>query len=428
MEDKCFHIFPYEQVMQFEGEDYKGYPKYLKCTTIGLDIREINAEYQYRIIIVATLLISRYGGFSDHLDQPVQYIHSLVSLCNDLPALEATNSSTSLAVMNNTQLINLNESAILSTYTELITHLSDAFTSANVKSGELAEKFNSMRSACYTSVNQDLVEAFGQGFEIDPTNVLRYDTKLLITSNDSEALDICTSEYVGTTDRIELEMYRQYRQQLADYIQEEMDKCYQEAGGLGKIRAWYKGLLYSQFDKLVKLAVSYYHEIASGQRKNSPYMWSGIPISQEIVAGYTVHEIADWSRSGHEFVLNPEKGSTGMLSHRCPISGCNATIWMQIQPCTLSNLITIVGEDVELPKILTGWRNTSSNNGGVYTGNHILSSCDPVSLVRHPLIDGLAPFDFSFTIGLSKKGINKMMKEMGLPPIPKSVETKSESL
>lgn len=425
MEDKAFEIFPYGEVMEFEGEDYKGYPKYMKSTTDGLDISELAVKYRYRVILSAILLISRYGGSREHLDSPIKYIHSMLSLATDLDKLEEKTESTNLlSVMNGTQMIDLTKSELVASYNELSTTLDDAFTSENVKSGELTEKFNSVKYAHYTSVNQDIVDAFGDGFELNKEGVLNYSPKLItIGCKDATEIESCTSEYTADIEHMELEMYRQYRKQLADYVQNNLNKHYKEYGGREKIRTWYKAMLMNKFDELVKLAVKLYYEIETRQRGNRPVSWYSTPISQEIVAGYTVNETADWSGSGHQFVLNTEDGSYGRFSYKCPISGCNATIWIQIQPCVLENVVKIIGEDVELPKILTGWANTSSTKG--YTGNHILNSCDPVARIRHPLVDGDDRFDFSFTIGLSKKGINKMIKELGLPPIN---QVKSESL
>lgn len=429
-EDKCYAIFPYEEVMEFEGEDYKGYPKYLKCITTGLDLTEIQLKYRYRIIITAILLISRYTGSTEHIDEPIKYVHSILSMSNDLMKCEETYEPiepTSLVLAGGNDIVTINNSELVKGYSGLSAHLNNYFNSENVASGELTETFNNIQYAHYTSCNQDLVDAFSEGFEMNRDKALSYSTKL-ITDNctDADVRESVTSEYVADIDHIELEMYRQYRQQLADYVQDRMNSEYAKFGGSKAIKAWYKSLLHKNFDKLLRLAVTLYSEIESGKRSNRPVEWYSIPVSKEIVAGYSIHESADWTRSGHDFVLSPHYPGKGNLYHKCPISGCNANIWIQIQPCTLANLVSIIGEDEELPKIVTGWRNTSSNHDSGYTGNHILDNCDPVSLLRHPLIDGHDTFDFSFTIGVSKKGINMMLKELGIKIV--KPEPKPESL
>ena len=426
MEGKSFEVFPYEEVMEFEGTDYKGYPKRMKAITTGLDIRELKSRFVYRIMLAAILVISKYANSEEHCSKPTLYTHSLVSAGMMLDSIRYENVDTQLVLSSGTQVIDLRNSEVVNAHRQLIEEFNATFTSENVKSGELTEKFDSIKYAHYTTFNQDSVDLYSEGFEINPHSIMAFNTKL-IPSYDTESEEYeqlantsTVSEYVADAEHIELEMYRQYRKQLAEYVQGKMDEEFAKLGGRSSIRKWYKQHLIDNKDRLIELAVKFYAQIENGERANRPVDWYGIPITKEIVVGYVKNENAYWTRSGQEFILNTHQCGDRPLQYRCPISGCTANIWVEIQPCVLDNIIELLGPDVEIPNIMKGWANTSSNNGGLYTGNHILDNCDPVSRLRHPLVDGDDRFDFSFTIGLSKKGINTILKKLGITITKKS--------
>lgn len=424
-ENKCYHIFPYDSIVEYEGSDYKGYPKQLKVINEGLHISELSMKYIYRIAVTAMLLISRYSNSTEHFDEPLSYVHSLVALAQSLE--EPTISEcTTLTTLTDGAILDLSKSVLAVMHRDLGTDLiKNTFTASNVKSGEFTEKFNNMRSSTWTSYNQLLIDAYGDGFELSTQKVLPYDTaQLTIASRDVESGVEHVSEYVADRDRFELEIYRNYRKQLAEYIQAKVDKEYEEFGGYKAVRSWYKEQLAARFDYLVTECVKYYVAIESGQMTNNPSRWHGIPVSKDIVVGYEVCESWTCSRSGQDFILNPD-WNRDTKKCKCPITGCNPTIWIQVQPCVVANIQKLLGEDVKLPRILTGWTNCRSN--GVYTGNSILNSTDPVAAIDLPLRDTRDSFDFSFTIGLSKSGINKAMKELGLK-IERSVKHEDKSL
>ena len=97
----------------------------------------------------------------------------------------------------------------------------------------------------------------------------------------------------------------------------------------------------------------------------------------------------------------------------CPITGNTVNVWVIFSPQTAENIKSLF-ELETLPKIVQGWVLTDSILG--YNGNSILDNVDPVSEVQHVLSYSRCNYrnskDFYFAVGFSKRGINKLLKEM----------------
>lgn len=414
-EDKCYHIFPYDEVAEFEGEDYKGYPKYIKATTTGLNISELPLKWSCRTKLAALMLMSKYSGESVE-SIPLKFVHSLASVSTELAENTRSNE---LSILSGSQIISLADSALVKQHkSELDKHLQVTFSDEVVLSGKLASKYTELRSARYTEYNQDLVEAFGEGFKIDSSCILKYDTSNLLlvdaNSNSNQSSSDKVSEYVADAEHFELEIYRQCREQLADYVQGKMDAEFKAVGGGKGVRDWYLAELNKRFDKLVDKCVLWYKEIEEGVRKNSPVEYFSTPISADTIVGYVIDEQIEGTRSGHSFVLNPDKHPYDKYRRKCPITGNYANVWFQIRPSNMKNVAEILDMELsDMPKATIGW-DLTGRASGIYTGNSILDSTDPVARITHPFSSGGydSYVDFSFTIGLSKRGINQRLKSL----------------
>lgn len=115
--------------------------------------------------------------------------------------------------------------------------------------------------------------------------------------------------------------------------------------------------------------------------------------------------------------------SAGNLKYICPFTGAVATYHAHIQPRDGKSLAMILGlEFKQLPWQLQVWQHEPWD---VDRGNHILDRCDPAEWALHsPWIGDQRfgsrserSFPLSIGISLSKRAVNRIRKEHGLPKL-----------
>ena len=229
---------------------------------------------------------------------------------------------------------------------------------------------------------------------------------ILVYRSDGES-EVIIDEFVGTEYKIEAQVYRGLRQQLANYIKSKMKTELESFGGVDAVRRWYEDLVIAKKDSLIDAAVQYYKEIVIDHTRSnydySPFCLSG---SKDIQVSIQFSEHPSF---GHTVMLNDpaSKDSYGAYKYRCPITGNVANVWIWISPQTSDNIKSLFSEST-LPKILDGWIIHDTLNG--YNGNSILDNVDPVGELKHILTSNSCRF--YLLIGLSKRGINKKLAEL----------------
>lgn len=421
IEDKKWHIFPYNDLVSTEGRDYLGYAKSLVCEVKPRDIRELAPSGIYCIMLAAALLMQKFAGSNvddliNELDIQQVYIDSL------LEQNEALEETTALVPINSSSLIVSNNRHIPL----------PNFTSENIKSGELQSKYHwntegnkgKRHTGYFTSVNQFLVDLYGNDFEVDHSLILRRQWPQL-TDGSTGSSDVVVSEYIGPKEQIELEYYRQARMQLVNHIIKGMQSAYLEAGGYQGVYEWYRQKLIENTEALRQMAVDWYIDYLAGEVDSDQLSHWSITTSKEMGVHFATGEQGHFApRLDHEFVMN--KGKPGSRHYRgnkyelyeCPVTGNTANIWFVFVPNTWQNIEKLVG--AEVPKILKGFVYSGSD----YGGNNLIHSCDPVAFIENPfqsriikqsdyvkLFPGYHDMNFNCAVGFSKRGLNQLVKQ-----------------
>ncbi len=401
-EDKLTDIFPYTEILDFSNYDYLGYPDAHMINETTIPIKNLSDNSIIKLLFSLYLIKTKYSKYTIDVKDKV-YVDSLkISKQSALNLLKKQDKS----------LMSLSEST-LSMLNDQVFDIN--ITSEDILSGCLSSKFdrNSNRNksyretGCFPNVNQELIDKFGKGFNLDIKPILNR-TNAIESGNDR-----CTklnAEFIGSKQVFELESYRQARYQLRNYILSNMSKSYDVIGGMDGIRSWFKQAVKDNKIKLMKLAVKYYQEIQLGTRSNYPYDSECIPVSTDLLINVKEYEYKNFNNSINSIVTD----------WRCPISGCACNVFVTFIPCHYSNLEALFGS---IPDILTGWSMSGSN---IYQcGNPILESTDPISFIESPfywrsaykpeyskLFPGCKSFPFVFSVGFSKRGLNKALKDI----------------
>lgn len=413
IEDKKWHIFPYNDIIEPEGEDYLGYATSLKCGIDALSIQKLSSNFKYTVILTASLIIQRFQSQNTNelKDIPIVYIDALLrnnAKLAETQALIPMNGQLSPIVLNNR-------------------NLKFDFNSENIKSNELQSKFDydyktpgkGQYTGTYTDVNSIFIDLYGDGFKLDPSKILVRKYPELTSGNDNEPAPVI-SEFVGPKEKLELEYYRQARSQLANYIIDKMAEEYHNFGGNEGVMHWYEQAVKKNKDDLIMRCVKWYKDYLDGAAKSDHLSPWAIPAEDDLCV--TLIESADpyIPRQNRRFILNSTvkyKPNTynPKREYLCPITGKTANMWFVFQPNTYQNMELLIGQEV--PKILKGFRYSGSR----YSGNSLLHSCDPVGGIRSPFSTGcryqnkfnhIIEEPFMISVGLSKLGLNKLLKSL----------------
>lgn len=395
-ESKNFKLFPYDKIVQgFDGKDYKGYAVNYIVSKENVLLKEIGPDYYIPLLLAVLLLKNKLSHF-DFESAEIVFTNAL--LPNSVLLSGSDNQSK--------ELIPLTNSIIAAQHKDLNLY----FTDDEVISGSVSEKFD-RNGSWYKNRNQHLVELYSDGFHVDLTNLARYDkSRLLLDGNSS----VIISEYVGSEEEMQAQAYRKVRSQLAKYIEMQMEHELESFGGPKAVDQWFVKMLMQKKELLIQKAAHMYYEICiTKTRRNTEFSPYVISASKEYQVSVHKGEICP-SLRGMVVVNEPKERIDSKQTYACPITGTIANVWILFSPQTYTNLKELFEVDT-LPKILEGWILTSCINE--YNGNSLLNNVDPVGDIQHILTyDGRREFkyrkSFYFAVGVSKRGLNRLLKEV----------------
>ena len=416
IEQKKWHIFPYDELVTPEGRDYLGYSKSLVCEVKPRDISWFKSNNLYPIMLSAALIIKRYSGcmiddIVDSKEVKQVYIDSLLK--QNVASAEV---SALVPVTSNSLIITAN--ANIPMY---------EFTSSNVVSNELQSRYHfrseenkgKRYTGTYTDVNKILIDIYGEDFELKPLEVMHRQWPQL-TDGSSGSSDTVVSEFIGPKEQMELEFYRQCRMQLRDHIIRGMQVAYQEAGGYEGVHEWYRRKLLDNIDTLREMAVDWYIQYLDGNVTSCALNHWSIPAGKDLEVHLATGEQGYWAPwLNCDYVMNVGKaGSSSYGLYECPITGNTANMWFVFVPNTWQNIEKLIHSEVL--KILKGF----VFSGNDYGGNRLISSCDPIAFIENPfqcsvtqkeLYSKIFPkydmISFQCAVGFSKRGLNKLVNK-----------------
>lgn len=416
-EKALFDLFPYDEILDFSKYDYKGYATQWAVKQgdeEGFPLKTLKQDSYMAILLALILIIGKYSN-KDVSDVKHKILDTL--LTPNLTLLEEHCDTTALVPVNSSAIVAYANDWKPSVDTSIILD-QDYGKQFNHQEGKEAGK-SYEETGCYRGFNQDFVDWYADDFVLDVSKVLYTPDRLSIT--DGTTYMKC-AEFVGTKDKFEMEAYRQGRKQLADHIQRRMIREFEEFGGHEAVMKWYYNLVLSNKDKIIQLALDKWQAIKIDETERSyerSFCW--IPCSQELHT--TIEETYEHFQMLDHSVNAPQelKGRHGDYyaeKWKCPVTGTTANVWFHFLPCSYKEIERIFG--IEVPQVMKGYTITSPVDGFA-KGNSILDSTDAVADIDHiytsqsstaRLMTGRTPSSkFEFSIGLSKRGLNKLLKE-----------------
>lgn len=418
-EAALFNLFPYDEILNYSGRDYKGYATKwdVKSTEeSGFPLKSLTKESYMTVLLAIILIVKRYEH-RDVTGVKQKFVDTL--LAPNLTALEAHVDTNALVAVTNSALVAQANSwkPTLDTSTVLSADSGKRFDySTNNDSDRAYDELGH-----FSGFNQLFVDLYGQDFELDTSALLYTPDRLSIT--DGETTMRC-AEFVGTKDKFDLEMFRQGRKQLADHINKRMVEEYEAFGSHEGIMKWYSDLVMSNKDKIIQLALSEWMEIKVNKTKHNytESAWA-IPCSKQLLT--SIKECSSFYGVLGRTLNDPKEGEVHAgrdifwsENWKCPVTGTTANVWFTFTPCSYTEIERVFG--IEVPKVMKGYTITSGVDGFA-KGNSILSSTDAVADVDHIYTSRSAAgrmckdeprSQFQFSIGFSKRGLNRLLKEM----------------
>ena len=407
-EAKKDNIFPYDYIFSYSEYDYKGYATEYRIDEDKLRFLNLTPEV-YMPIVVAMLLVSReYSGKTP--DMPVTYVNSLF-LPNITRMLEGGALNLPVPADASNDLV-VCHSGYSSGFSD-----EDIFTGSPSERFDYNSKSRGTVTGFFRNTGQIFVDLYGEGFvdsrkSKDDLSRLRYDALPETAGEDTGYIP----EFIGTKDRMDMEVYRMERKELAEYIEEKMYQEYLDFGGKDAVSAWYRQMLENRIQNLIQLCLEEY------------IRRDGRVISKSE------------STYGDAGQLNEENGCYVLISEGCPytcfrlnevidkwrehyrsITGeGKCTIWFAIHPKDWNTIERLCGTDV--PKIMKGWWNERFYDTFHYNGNNLLEATDAVGEIKSPFSRRCSDeryknceCDFSFQIGFAKREFNKLLKTLKKP-------------
>lgn len=396
-ESKADDIFPYDHIFSFCNYDYKGYSHTYEIDNDKLSFFELGEDVYLPILLAMIFLANRFQNKTvDNI--PLVYVDSLLKV--NIPSL--TSGSAELAVIQNNQIVVNHQNLNLDFDVKKVLDGS-ALQEFRGKGLSHDETFNS------GNYNQFLVDLYGEGFTFNPDDLyVTPNVKMLNGEVSSYPV-----EYVGSERRQRAQGYYIVRKQLADYIRKNIQKEYENFGGIKKVKEWYTNLIKKYKYNIEELILREYDAIQNGDKTALLTGWrtSDTNISTDV---YYMDGHRDFGWYDAILINNYDLRKEEMYDER---TGAKCSMYFGIAPKDYKSLELLFGEEV--PKIVKGW----SYDGHRASGNYILSLTDAVETVGTPFerteseyykdlpYNERPEFDFKILFGYSKRGFKQMRKE-----------------
>ena len=440
-ESKAYQVFPYELMKDIGERDYLGYAHHLCIDDSELKLFALGPSGYIPLVLSMVMLSVKYSGVPTD-SYPLIYVDSL--LPHNLE-LSQESEETALTIPENSLVVSGHKNYTINLTTEdVLTGRAGAeYDHQALRAAGIEKHYTA--TGCFPQTDNIFIDLYGKGFELDKDALLEKDKVLLLPSPAGfPQKKVSNFEFVGGKDQLDLIAYRAARIQLAEYIRDQMYKEYVAYGGREAVRKWFNDQVLLHREELLKLCADAFAEAEeNGESMNhtmlstlfSQRRRSGLQIGIELCkSGVSTY-------SGHPF---NEKLIGNYKKYGCALDkSVKATYDFKILFSDWKEMAQVFGEE-SIPKILKGY----NRNGHDFVGNHNLDCVDYAQGVGTPfeeseyrqnkrywgwyewrdhlgwtseefkktsaeeLPKAASTMNFGVSIALSKRGINKIIKEM----------------
>lgn len=372
-EEKADGIFPYDYIFKYGKRDYKGYATEYTIDESKLEFYNLEEKVYVPIIVAMLLIINKYNGYMP--EKPVHYISSLTAGTKEL--IESTEimdiSASEIALAN--QSINL------------------SYDMKSILNGSYAEEFKTPEGykwdgerqyADFKNFNQKLVDRYASDFIPNVTDIFKGNVLSLVNKDENNEYE---AEFIGTEQKLRLQLHYQIRKQMADHIKKKINEDYKAFGGSEGVRTWFIEIMKNRKDFLIDLAKRAETEIKEGL--SYVYMDN---IRIDIIKNksdvpHPVYHINTAKKytyrgSGHSYDAWDEKGMYYCVDET---TGKHLTYGFEFAPMNENGLAFLTGiETNNLPTFFHGLSN-GYHRTDRYNGNSLLDIVDLVCDIESPL-------------------------------------------
>lgn len=397
-EAKVDKVFPYDYIFSYSDFDYKGYATEYMLNEEKFNIYELGLE-GFMPIMVAMMLLTFRVKETDLDSFPLRYIDSL------LPYNEEIITKNELMVIGTSEIVEAHKQVNLS------------FDTQKLLKGEYAREFTESgmyyERGTFNNKNIGMVELWGQGFEIDWNALHKTNNVKYLTDKEKDANGYI-AEFVGSEQRIRMQMYKEIREQLAEYMR---DNIYNEWVAFGKteaVRDWYRKAIIANKDYLFQLMNEHYDGLEAGTSKNGYH--NGREMGLSLLIGEKYPNYSYSIKDYYGMYTDSRRRYMDEVNHK------ECTVWFLITPSNHKDLELLTGQEV--PKIVKFW----NEDGHDSSGNQNLDATDATDEVGTPferresninkrycggswMSRNESEYQFKIAWGFSKSHFNEIRKE-----------------
>lgn len=417
-EDKAYELFPYDQMVEFSKErDYKGYSTAMDIDRDSLsfaDLSKSSPSVMTRMLLAMSLIARRHSGRP--LDAETARPVMVDSLLPQSLKLLAGAESRALVRLDSSALVRASSSFAVSFDRKKV--LDGTYNAEfNHPDGDGEKNYRYDEYGYFSDANREMVDAYGDDFEMPDMDELiaSPSARRLIGEGDTP------QEFVGSERRMRLLAYYRIRQKLAMHVSRRMREDFDRAGGVSGLVEWFCQHLSPLKDKVYRLCVEAWnstrkedgeicrYELGEKVRYTAIHGEAAVGKATEI----SVREGRDAQNAFYHngvycdklAVFNPRR--SGDRCFLCPVTGQKVNVAFRFTFQDWRQVEDFLGE--KLPKYCVGWTMYPP-----YGGNSILDVTDAVGHLKNVLSDDryyASRFYFTFTVGFSRPGLQKVMKE-----------------
>ena len=449
LESKSFDLFPYQNMIEFDKPDYKGYYTEYIINDSDLSFLAFGEDVYLPIALSMSCVRSMLSG-RVFAETSQLYVDSLLPERLALPD-SAVNA---LSLREDHPIVVANSTVDLS-----------GVTTESVLAGDVPSDDKRLsRLFANTEPKQLAIGLFARDFELDQSKLLAQARAMFGRDGD------WTGEFVATADRMRAVAFAQGREQLAKSITDGLSQELESFGGISGVSQWYHDALMRARDHIAALCARAYSEMPQPVTEDELYYFNectwfdGFPgVRMDSVCNGCLYRVKrPYSGIDSVIPLNDiehhpvyDHSKTVTQLEKCGMAPVPAwlsdmmfdkvSIWYTAQTITrvlpyCNNLLSHDGkrcsvifgfvprtaEDIamvldcavsDLPPIVQTW----VSFGSVFEdhSNFILELTDPLTRIYHPLTrvrssfnSNLIGYDFKFQIGFTKREIKALVKEL----------------
>jgi len=428
LEGKSFSFFPYEQVVEFRGMDYKGYVTGASVSEEAFPLSRLSEEDCAALVLAMSCYINEVDGMVAD-EEARLYVTSLSprAALLDGPAKDLV--------------LSQNHALVLANDTDGFTNLAEEQVISGVDSSGRDSPVVRRRTFFDDSTEVDLMaKALA---DVDLTGFKLERDGLIVPDG---------QEFIGTAATMRSVALRNAREQLADEFMRSLQAEFDAWGGMEHLASWYEGVLNENRDKIADACArkfqrrkKYFKEHPDEERKAEPagFYFDGNLSVINLKGDPEEHPSLMFScpdgeapyRHAYQRTLDrlitlnaANPGKRARHGKRTPPhlvnqAGERCTVAYIFSPRTFDDVEALIGA-CDVPLIVRLWHSRRYTYGEMfgYAGNSILDLTDPVVELRNPLagytFDGCDSqqkceanaYSFRFQIGFTKRELNALFK------------------